>query len=171
MKSRNHVTTILSSSCFAALLLSGCTQQIQVEDQALVGAWRSEVQFTNGPFANIKDLEFLYVFNAGGTMTESSNYDGAPPVPPAYGTWRKVSEGVYEARYEYFWTKPPKAFDDLSKGNGWLPGGHGLLTERITVSQDGQSFSSTIKYEVFDQAGNPIDKASHATARAKRISF
>ena len=48
----------------------------------LVGAWRSNLQFSEGTFAALKDLEFLYVFNAGGTMTESSNYDGAPPVPP-----------------------------------------------------------------------------------------
>ena len=38
----------------------------------------------------MKDLEFMYVFNVGGTMTASSNYDGAPPVPPAYGVWRRA---------------------------------------------------------------------------------
>ena len=37
-----------------------------------------------------KDLEFMYAFNVSGTMTESSNYDAAPPVPPAYGVWKKV---------------------------------------------------------------------------------
>ena len=56
----------------------------------LVGEWRAQLQFTSGAFASIKDLEFMYVFNQGGTMTESSNYDASPPVPPAYGIWRKV---------------------------------------------------------------------------------
>ena len=61
-------------------------------DTGLFGAWRGSVQFTTGAFAEVKDLDFMYLFNAGGTMLESSNYDGAPPVPPAYGVWRKVGE-------------------------------------------------------------------------------
>ena len=65
-------------------LLPGCGSP------ALVGAWKSNIQFKDGAFAEVKDLEFLYVFNAGGTMTESSNYDGSPPVPPAYGAWKEV---------------------------------------------------------------------------------
>ena len=90
-------------------------------DETLVGAWRGKVQFTSGPFASVKDLEFMYAFNQGGTMTESSNYDGAPPVPPAYGVWRKVKPWQYEARYSFFLTKPPQAFEDLAKGGGWAP--------------------------------------------------
>ncbi len=43
-------------------------------DGSLVGAWRGKIQFKTGTFSTIKDLEFMYVFNAGGTMTESSNY-------------------------------------------------------------------------------------------------
>ena len=35
--------------------------------------------------AAMKNLEFMYVFDADGTMTESSNYDSFPPGPPAYG--------------------------------------------------------------------------------------
>jgi len=67
---------------------------------------RSSVQFTSGPFAEVNDLEFMYVFNAGGTLTESSNYDGAPPVPPAYGVWHSIGPNEFEARYEYFTTAP-----------------------------------------------------------------
>ena len=67
----------------------------------LAGEWRAQLQFSSGAFAPIKDLEFMYVFNQGGTMTESSNYDASPPVPPAYGIWRKVSDKEYEAKYEF----------------------------------------------------------------------
>lgn len=87
-----------------------------VDDEGLVGAWRSQVQFTSGAFAEVKDLELMYAFNSGGTMTESSNYDGSPPVPPAYGVWRKVAVGQYEARYSFYVTKAPKAFEDIAKG-------------------------------------------------------
>ncbi|MCK7527127.1 MAG: hypothetical protein MZV64_60720 [Ignavibacteriales bacterium] len=48
----------------------------------LVGAWKGKVQFRTGMFAEVKDFEFMWVFNNGGTMTESSNYDAVPPTPP-----------------------------------------------------------------------------------------
>ena len=73
----------------------------------LAGEWRAQLQFTSGAFAPIKDLEFMYAFNQGGTMTESSNYDASPPVPPAYGIWRKVGDREFEAKYEFYVTKAP----------------------------------------------------------------
>src|SRR4051812_27699208 len=75
----------------------------------LQGEWRAKLQFTSGAFASIKDLEFMYAFNQGGTLTESSNYDASPPVPPAYGIWRKVGTKQFEAKYEFYVTKPPAA--------------------------------------------------------------
>src|SRR6476661_181766 len=116
----------------------------------LQGEWRAELQFTSGAFESIKDLEFMYVFNQGGTMTESSNYDGSPPVPPAYGIWRKVGDREFEAKYEFYVTKPPAKFEEISKGGGWGLGGRGVFVERITVSTDGKSFTSKIKYDQFD---------------------
>ena len=140
-------------------------------DTGLVGAWRGRVQFTTGAFAEVKNLDFMYLFNAGGTMLESSNYDGAPPVPPAYGVWRKVGEWKYQAKYSYYATKPPANFDEIAKGGGWSPGGYGVLTQDITLSADGKSFESTIRYEIFDQVGKPVEKASTATAKGARIGF
>ena len=66
-----------------------CSGNKNPQTDNIVGAWKGKVQFKSGAFAEVKDIEFMYVFNAGGTMTESSNYDGAPPVPPAYGIWKK----------------------------------------------------------------------------------
>jgi hypothetical protein len=119
----------------------------------LAGEWRAQLQFTSGAFASIKDLEFMYAFNQGGTMTESSNYDASPPVPPAYGIWRKVGDNQYEAKYEFYVTKPPAGV--RRDREGWRLGsaGRGVFVERITVSADGKSFTSKIKYDQFDTAG------------------
>ena len=63
----------------AGLLATGCAVTSSAPAHAgsgsdsLVGAWRGKVQFKTGGFPAVKDLEFMYVFNAGGTMTESSN--------------------------------------------------------------------------------------------------
>ena len=100
---------------------------------ALVGAWRSSLQFTSGAFASIKDLEFMYLFNSGGTLTESSNYDGAPPVPPAYGVWRAVSPREYEAKYEFYITAPAPA-EAFKTGAGWLPAGRGVDATTVPMT-------------------------------------
>ena len=139
-------------------------------DSALVGAWRSSLQFENGAFAAIKNLEFMYVFNAGGTLTESSNYDGAPPVPPAYGVWREVGPNEFEAKYEYFATAP-SAPDEFLKGSGWLPSGRGVFTERIKLSPDGQGFTSIIRYQALNERGEPVEGGGVAKGQAARIRF
>lgn len=137
----------------------------------LLGEWRAKLQFTSGAFAAIKDLEFMYVFNSGGTMTESSNYDAAPPVPPAYGIWRNVGPKQFEAKYEFYVTKAPAAFDEITKGGGWGPAGRGVFVERITLSDDGKSFTSKIRYDQFDTAGKPAEGGGEATGRGVKLTF
>jgi hypothetical protein len=142
-----------------------------VDDEGLVGAWRSQVQFTSGAFAEVKDLELMYAFNSGGTMTESSNYDGSPPVPPAYGVWRKVAAGQYEARYSFYVTKAPKAFEDIAKGGGWSPGGIGVIVEKIALADDGKTYTSTLRVDIFDETGKLIESGSEAFGRGSRMGF
>ena len=159
----------------ALLSLSSCTERAApsptAPQDALVGAWKSQVRFAGGALAEMKDLEFMYVFNAGGTLTESSNYDGAPPVPPAYGVWRNVGPRQFEARYEFYVTKNPGSFDEIAKGGGWNPNGHGLLLEKLTLSEDGQSFTSTIEFTAFDPAGKPAEGGGKGTGSGTRMRF
>jgi hypothetical protein len=137
----------------------------------LQGQWRAQLKFSSGAFVSMKDLEFMYSFNQGGTMTESSNYDEAPPVPPAYGIWRKVGDLEYEAKYEFYVTKPPAAFEEITKGSGWGPAGRGVFVERITLAKDGKSFTSKIKYDQFDTAGKPAEGGGEATGKGVKLAF
>jgi hypothetical protein len=153
-----------------ALLLSwGCASSPAASP--LVGAWRSRIQFSGGAFAAMKDLEFMYVFNAGGTLTESSNYDEAPPVPPAYGVWREMGPQQFEAKYLFYMTRLPARFEEITGGGGWGPGGSGVFIERIRLSPDGQSFESTMTFEAFDSAGKPAAGGGQATGHGVRIGF
>ena len=136
----------------------------------LIGAWRSQINASGGELAEMKNLEFMYVFNAGGTMTESSNYDSSPPVPPAYGVWRKTAPREFEAKYAFYTTKPPAAFEEVAKGGGWEPSGYGVLTEKITVAEDGKSYDSTLVYTLFDASGKEMDGGA-ATGAGVRIEF
>lgn len=140
-------------------------------DEGLDGAWRTAIQFSDGALAPAKDLQFLYVFNPGGTLVESSNYDEAPPVPPAYGIWRSLGNRRFEAKYLFFMTKLPATFADLQSGGGWNPAGHGVLVETIELSPDGRSYQSTIRFDAFDQAGKPAPGGGRGTGRGTRIEF
>ena len=144
-------------------LLSGCTTG------ELTGAWRSRIQFSSGDLAKVKDLEFMYVFNRGGTMTESSNYDSNPPVPPAYGVWRALGGGRFEAKYLYYTTKPPETLDRVTEG--WPPAGAGELIEHITVATDGSTFESTLELRTFDEDGHVVPGGGTGSGRAERICF
>lgn len=159
-----------------AVIVGGCRRSDRQSksadaDSGLEGAWRAKVQFNDGAFAAIKDLEFMYVFNEGGTMTESSNYDAFPPVPPAYGVWRKISRDQYEARYEFYLTRVPDTSEHLPIGSGWLPAGRGVLLETISVANDGKSFTSKIHYNAYDQTGNPIVGGGDAIGEGISLKF
>jgi hypothetical protein len=140
-------------------------------DREITGAWRTRVQFGSGALAATKDLEFMYVFNAGGTMTESSNYDAAPPVPPAYGVWRGIGGNQFEAKYEFSLTRVPDTSEHLPTGSGWLPAGHGVLSEIIRLSDSGKAYTSSIRYEIYDQSGTRVQDRGEGSGEGVRVEF
>jgi len=166
----------LGIAALATLTLNGCTHRASAPAEAvsaadaLRGAWRSQIRFESGPFAPMKGLEFMFVFNEGGTLTESSNYDAAPPVPPAYGVWRATGPGQFEATYVFYVTAAPKRLEELMSG-GWTPAGFGVFKERIQLAEDGQTFASTIDYTQFDNEGKPSEGASRGQGSGRRIAF
>jgi hypothetical protein len=162
------VVVLAAASC---MHLDEARVATPAEGPELTGAWRSTLTFKDGAFAGIKGLEFMYVFNLGGTMTESSNYDGAPPVPPAYGVWRRLGRGEFEAKYEYYATKAPARLEEITSGGGWLPSGRGVFVEHIILSVDGRSLTSTLRYEALDLEGKPADGGGEAEGRGVRIDF
>jgi hypothetical protein len=162
----------------AVLFIAGCGNDRSSQTRAsadrgtLVGAWRSKIAFRNGPLAAMKDLEFLYAYNAGGTMTESSNYDeAANSSPPAYGVWRELDPRTFETKYVFYMTKSPSPGDGAPNGSDWWPDGHGVLTETITLSDDGQTYASKITLSTFDNTGAPIAGGGEGTGAGTRIVF
>ena len=162
------VVTLLMLS--AALVIAGCRNGSS--SQTLVGAWRSKIVFRSGPLAEMKDLEFLYAYNAGGTMTESSNYDeAANSSPPAYGVWKQIGPRRFETKYVFYTTKAPGPSDGALTGSDWWPAGHGVLTETLSLSEDGQTYTSTIRLATFDRTGTAIPGDGEGTGSGTRIVF
>ena len=170
MKKQLMILLIISIAVLVSLAFTIVSQSsLQADD--LTGTWKAKVQFKSGAFAGIKDLEFLLSFNSGGTITESSNYDGMPPVPPAYGIWKKTGKGQYEAKYEFYITNVPPSFEALKKVGGFTPGGYGMFSENITLSPDGKTYKSKIKFSAFDITGKQMSSNDEADVTANRLEF
>jgi hypothetical protein len=92
-------------------------------------------------------------------------------VPPAYGVWRQKGPNRFEARYDFYVTKPPKAFQEITKGGGWAPDGRGVFTEEITVAADGNSYTSKVSYVAYDVNGKPAEGGGEGTATGTRITL
>jgi hypothetical protein len=167
---KTHITFLIVLFISFLILTSFIKFYPEPDQDDLIGAWKGTVQFNTGVFKDIQDLEFMRVFNSGGTMTESSNYDGAPPVPPAYGIWRKTGDLQYEAKYEFYTTYFPDSFHEMADASGFSPAGHGLIYETITLSGDGKVFSSKITLTLYDDAGMKISSDA-ADASAKKMTF
>jgi len=174
MRRKPEIRAQTAAALLACALAAACgtfktTGEPAKSPGALAGAWRAQVQFWDGPLGGVKGLEFMYAFHADGTLTESSNYDAAPPVPPAYGVWRRTGPRAFEAHYEFYMTKAPPAGTSLS--GGWLPAGRGLLDEKITLSDDGQSFTSTLHLQMLGEDGQPTKDKGDAQGTGRRIDF
>jgi hypothetical protein len=167
---RTFANRTLPWSVAVLLLFTGCHSGLSSNHAPLTGAWRSKIIFRSGPLAGMKDLEFLYAYNEGGTMTESSNYDeAANSSPPAYGVWKATGGRTFETKYVFFTTEQG---DGAPKNRDWWPAGHGVLTEIITVSDDGRTYTSTIRLVTFDTTGKPVpDGGGEGAGSATRIAF
>ena len=87
------------------------------------------------------------------------------------GGTARLTRSEFEARYEFYNTKPPAAFAEIVKGGGWGPDGYGLFVEKIVLAEDGRSFASTMTYTMYDNSGKPTDGGGEATGTGMRIGF
>ena len=158
-------TPLCLGSCSGAFSAPGSES---TELPPLTGAWRTRVQFSGGALADLHDLEFMYSFNAGGTLTQSSNYDGTPPVPPAYGVWRQTGARRFELKYAFY---APAKFVKHGRTAAWVPSGRGLYRETLELSPDAKTYSSHITYEFVGPSGAPIAGGGEGEAKGDRTSF
>lgn len=49
--------------------------------------------------------------------------------------------------------------------------GYGVLSEKITLSDDGKAYSSTIKFNLFDQSGKQTLSNEEDTVEARLMEF
>jgi hypothetical protein len=171
---KRSVIYMLLAATTAACSVAGCSKAFsgpapQAKEPApLIGAWRTKVQFKNGALSDLHDLEFMYSFNVGGTLTQSSNYDGTPPVPPGYGVWRQTGPQTFELKYAFY---APAKFVKSGRTAAWVPSGRGLYTETLELSADASRYNSRIVYDLVDPTGAPIPGGGEGEASGARTTF
>jgi hypothetical protein len=68
-------------------------------------------------------------------------------------------------------SRPPQAFEDIARGGGWSPAGFGVIVEKIALAADGRAYTSTLRVDIFDQAGKLVEGGSEAFGRGSRMEF
>ena len=149
----------------AAAACNGASESDRPE-QSLEGGWRTRVSFGTGPLKG-RPYQFLVTYSAGGGMVASSNFDQSPPVAPAYGSWGRIRERTFKNTY-MFWTTKPASPGDAARG--WTFSGSGVLTEDISLSSNGDTYTSRVSYQLFDAGDQPLaGQTGSGTATGSRI--
>ena len=68
-------------------------------------------------------------------------------------------------------SKAVSSADELVKGGGWAPDGYGILTQKITLAADGNSFESGITLELSTRMEKSWQSEAEASGSGKRLGF
>jgi hypothetical protein len=158
---RHPIRLLAIGLIFAAVACGNGSPRAASDRPSLEGGWRTRVTFTSGPLKG-RPYQFLITYSAGGGMTASSNFDRNPP---AYGSWGQIRGSNFKNTY-MFWT--------ANAANPAAPGGtfsgSGVLTEDITLSEEGDSYTSRISYQLYDARDQPLSgQSGNGTVNASRI--
>lgn len=158
-----------------------CTAECREREICATGAVRDRWSWRHSGAARTghRDLDVAAVFPAPRPAVRhhliehrrGARHQAANSSPPAYGVWKQTGPGQFETKYLFYQTRTPVEADGPGNGGAWLPAGHGELTESITLSADGNSYTSKLHYASFDEDGKPQEGGGEATGAGTRIVF
>ena len=148
-------------AAIAALLVQGCigsnSAQSNETIDPLEGLWNSQVTLTNCQTgAVMRQFAAMNLFIHGGTMTDT---DTQPPAShgPAFGNWQSSGGAQYASMFQLYRFNADGSFAGANK-----------VTRSITLTVDGNGFTSTIAVDVQDPTGATLS-SSCGTETATRF--
>lgn len=136
----------------AVLLAQACVSsnsaQSDESSDPIEGLWNSQVTITNCQTgAPMRQFRAMNLFNRGGTLVDT---DTQPPAAhgPAYGTWQSSGSSRYTSVMQLFRFNADGSFAGANK-----------VTRTITLTSDGNGFSSTLDVAVQDPTGAVLSSA------------
>jgi hypothetical protein len=164
MKGRSIVTAAVV--IFSLTVLFGITQ-IQVSSQTdasrglpfqIEGAWRNQITIRDCQSGTVlMSAQGLLTFHRGGTISETAATNPALR-SPGHGVWAYRGPGTFDGRFVVFTFNPDGTFAGTQQ-----------ITQSITLSPDGKTFTDNAKGEFFNPAGNLV-VTTCATANAVRFN-
>ena len=137
-----------------ALALVGARSMSAQNPNSVVGTWQVSVTVVNcSTGAVIRNVTSLQNFSADGSITETA-FTAARG--PSVGRWSHTGGKNFNDAFWFYRYTPTGTFASLAQGN-----------DAITLSTDGQTFTSTGTVQDFDASGNLISTGcvTHAAAR------
>ena len=148
MKTRRHHHLLLLV-LFAAALIAFAPTAASAQSATLTGAWSANFVDPNGQFT----LPALINFHSDGTLvdTDGGELSGAPGlfISPGLGAWRPLAGSKYEMTFQSIVVNPDGSLFAT-----------GTITQILTLSDDGNSFTGTGVYSFIDTQGNVIVNGS-----------
>lgn len=124
---------------------------------ALVGSWSLQVTLRDCP-SGIPFVTFpaMMTYNHGGTTQQT-----APPEPggtflPGHGIWSHQHGGGYSGAFQFFSLNPDGSVARRT-----------VVRSAITLSRDGESYTSTDTAETFDASGSLLFRACSTTTASR----
>jgi len=135
--------SIVSLAMTALLALTVAPASVSAQEPpSLAGVWNSEVTLTDCNGNTLRVFRATVMFIQDGSLVSTDN---APPTShgPGLGRWRHLSGRNYGALFQFFNFNPDGSYAGLQK-----------IRRKITLSADGNSYTSVVTFESFDPNGN-----------------
>ena len=165
---KNNITQILVVALLSIAVIIGGTsvttpgQDGPGQDRTLEGTWTTLVIRRDCQTGEqVGNFQGVLTFARGGTLVGDSSAAGPATKSASYGVWRRTKGwNEYEFGFVFFLFNP----------DGTLFGRQ-VVRQSATLSEDGQSFTTTGTFQVYNAAGAPVGPARCATSTGTRFEL
>ena len=137
--------SLVSTMALAALILTPASLFAQSR-ASLEGAWDSQVTSTDCNGNILLAFRSFEAFHEGGTLTVTGNANSTAPSVPGLGTWQRTpGMRTFTSTLQFFTFNPDGSFAGTVK-----------IAGQIHLSADGNSYTGTNTFAVYDPDGNLV---------------
>ena len=135
--------SLVSTMALAALILTPASLSAQ-NRASLEGAWDSQVTSTDCNGNILMAFRSFELFHQGGTFTGTGNAGNPELGSPVLGTWQRTpGMRTFTSPIQFFTFNPDGSFAGTVK-----------LERQIHLSADGNSYTATSTFQIYDPDGN-----------------
>ncbi len=154
--------SLVSTMALAALILTPASlsaqQALSAQHRAsLQGAWDSQVTVTDCNGHTVMAFRGFELFHQGGTLTTTGNANSPALSTPGLGTWQRTPDRrTFTSTLQFFTFNPDGSFAGIVKSAG-----------EFHLSADGNSYTATSTFDVYDSDGNLVFSACGTEAATR----